>query len=117
MLTQHMIDRLAIKNGTKLPPEKKKVQPIAKMSAKRKEVNKEYNKIKKEKLAKDDRCKIKSPDCTGKAQGLDHLQKRSPSNLIKIDNLIQACNGCQLYKELNPIWATNNGFSISRFKK
>lgn len=117
MVTQHMIDRLAIKNGIKIMSEKKVLQVIAKMSAKRKEVNKEYNKIKKEMLTKDDRCKIKSPECTGKAQGLDHRQKRSPSNLIKIDNLLAACNACNLYKEVNPIWATNNGFSISRFKK
>jgi len=102
---------------TAVRKDKSKPYKIPVMSAKRKEVQKEYKKIVLEKINKDDRCKIKSEVCTGKAEGLDHLQKRSPSNMTKEDNLIQCCNACNLYKELNPVWATNNGFSISRFKK
>ena len=97
--------------------DKSKPYKIPVMSAKRKAEQKEYKKIVASKIKQDDRCKIKSEVCTGKAEGLDHLQKRSPSNMIAEDNLIQSCNACNLYKELNPTWAMNNGFSISRFKK
>jgi len=96
---------------------KDKPKPIAKESTKRKEVNKEYRKIVKEELSKDDRCKIKSPVCTGKAQGMNHKQKRSPKNLIDRKNLEGACNPCNGYCEDNPKWAKANGHQISRFKK
>jgi hypothetical protein len=62
-------------------------------------------------------CEINSPVCTIKAQGLDHMQKRSPNNYLLHSNLKSACNACNLYKELYPGWAEANGHSISRFKK
>lgn len=92
-------------------------KPIKKVSDKRKEENKTYKKQVKSAVKKDPRCKIKSPVCTGKAQGLHHLQKRSPKNLTNPKNQVSACNACNLYIEENPIWARNNGFTISRFKK
>ena len=52
--------------------------PLPKVSAKRKVINKEYKKIKDSIISADKACKIKSPVCTGLAQGLNHLQKRSP---------------------------------------
>lgn len=94
-----------------------KPKPIAKESKKRKEENKAYKKIVKGMIAEDPVCELKSPVCTGKAQGADHLQKRSPSNLTKRNNLKRACNACNGYKENNPKWAKANGHSISRFKK
>lgn len=96
---------------------KTKPQPIAKVSEKRKEINKEYKKISKAKMKVDDRCKVKSPVCTGKAQGQNHKQKRSPKNLIDINNLENSCNACNQYIENNTEWAKNNGHLISRFKK
>ena len=93
----------------------KKAIPIK--SVKRLAEDKLYKKIVKELLALHPGCKIKSPVCTGKAQGLDHLQKRSPKNYLQRSNLIPACNACQLYKEENPEWSNKNGTSISRFKK
>ena len=99
------------------PKEKKKQGGIAKVSDKRKEINKEYKKIKEDIISKDDRCKIKSPDCTGKAQGLNHSQKRSPSNLTALNNLVACCNPCNLYLETHSKWAMANGHTISRFKK
>jgi hypothetical protein len=100
--------------GTKV--EKKKV-PIPKESKKRKQEKKVYNKVKKQMLTESILCEIKSPVCTIFAQGLDHLQKRSPSNLTKRKNLKRACNACNTYKEDHPEWAKENGHSISRFKK
>ena len=86
-------------------------------SVKRKVDDKLYKKILKEVLDKNPECKIKSPVCTGKAQGFDHKQKTSPNNRLNRSNLVPACNACNLYKEVNPVWAEQNGHSVSRFKK
>ena len=97
-----------------LTPKKKSIQ---KFSKKRKVENRVYKKMVDKKISLDPRCKINSPVCTGLAQGADHLQKRSPKNISKESNLVMACNACNEYKESNPVWARNNGFLISRFKK
>ena len=90
---------------------------IAKQSEKRKSDQKEYRKIVKEMLSKDASCKVRSPVCTKKAQGLHHKQKRSPGNLTDKSKLIPSCNPCNLYIENYPEWAKEKGFTISRFKK
>lgn len=102
-------------HGAKIAPERPKA--IAKVSKKRKVINREYRKVVSEKLSKDNRCKINSPVCTGRAQGLNHKQKRSPNNLINSNNLENSCNACNLYCETNVGWAKKNGHFISRFKK
>lgn len=92
--------------------------PIAKESKKRKEENKIYKKVKAEKFAASDRCELKIPGiCTGKAEGLDHVQKRSPKNLTKAKNLVRACNACNYWKETHPKEAAIMGISKSRFAK
>lgn len=68
-------------------------------------------------LAENKFCELKSPVCTGTAQGLDHLQKRTEKNLMDKANLKRSCNACNQFKEDNPEWAIENGFHISRFKK
>ncbi len=116
MLSDYMKQRQAKAMGLSAPAVKKEAKPIPKVSAKRKEENKVYKKQVKEAIKKDNRCKVKSPACTGKAQGLHHLQKRSPGNLTKEENQLPACNACNLYIEENSEWAKNNGFTVSRFK-
>ena len=105
-----------IKLGLITKPEKKKV-PIPKMSAKRKVEQREYVKIVKDAAKVDERCKVKSPVCTGEMQGMNHSQKRSPSNLLSKENLTPSCNSCNNFIENNLVWAKNNGHFISRFKK
>jgi hypothetical protein len=95
----------------------KKVYVIPHQSKKRVKDQREYVKIVKEAAKVDDRCKIKSPDCTGKMEGLNHKQKRSPKNLLMITNLERACNACNNFVENNTAWAKANGHLISRFKK
>jgi 5-methylcytosine-specific restriction endonuclease McrA len=95
----------------------KKRTPIRNFSTKREKLNREYRKITLEMMEKSDRCELSTPDCTGKMEGLDHLQKRSPSNLIKRENLKRSCNACNLWKERNPVAAKEMGISISRFIK
>ena len=115
METDYLKNRRLVKLGLKEKPQKE-VKAIAKMSAKRKEVNKEYKKIVKSKLKENPDCVVKSPECTGKAQGLNHKQKRSPKNLTELANLENCCNACNAYIETHPKWAKANGHFISRFK-
>jgi hypothetical protein len=61
--------------------------------------------------------RIEKPGMHGKAQGLDHVQKRSEKNLCERGNLKRACNACNGYKESNPAWAKERGLSKSKFKK
>ena len=98
------------------PKALKPKKPIEKVSIKRKAVNKVYKKIKDSIISKDQSCKIRSPVCTGLAQGLNHKQKRSPKNLIVLNNLIACCNACNNYLETNDAWARKNGHTVSRFK-
>jgi hypothetical protein len=116
MLTPYQIALRERKLGIR-EPEEKKPKPIAKMSAKRKVENKALAAIVKELMTICPDCQIKSPVCTGKAQGSDHTQKRSPKNLLNKKNIKLACNPCNLYKEEHPEWAKKNGHSISRFVK
>lgn len=112
-----MKDRLARKiSGEKLPT-KKEQKPIPKMSAKRKEENKTLDKIRAKKLKENPYCTINSPICERVATGLDHIQKTSPKNRVKEENLTPACSPCNGYKEKFPLWAEANGKSISRFAK
>lgn len=97
--------------------EPKPVKPIAKMSAKRKVEQRQYSKGVSEAIAADPFCKVKSPVCTGKAQGQNHKQKRSPKNWLLPENRENCCNACNLYIELNKDWAEKNGHFISRFSK
>lgn len=111
----YLTQRLNIKLGLTKNPIKKKAA-INKVSKKRQKEQRIYKKQVIKAINKDNKCKIKSPDCTGFAQGLDHVQKRSPKNFLDTNNQVPACNACNFYKELNVNWAIENGHSISRFK-
>ena len=98
-------------------PVKKKAS-IAFESKKRQKERKKYNKIVADKIAEDDSCKLRLPGCTGKAQGGDHKQKRSPKNYADPDNINPACNHCNFQKELlSKEEAESLGISKSRFTK
>ena len=91
---------------------------IAKVSEKRKVIDKLYRKIKNEILGEDNSCQIKSPACTGIADSLNHTQKRSPNNLTVLTNLKACCCiSCNGYIETHDAWARHNGHTISRFAK
>lgn len=120
-MSNYLKERQAIKLGlhptsSQLKREEKP-KGIAKVSEKRKVVNRVYKKIVKDMALANNQCEIKSPECTGLMQGADHIQKRSPGNLTDRKNLKRACNACNLFKELNPQWAIDNGHSKSRFTK
>lgn len=99
------------------PEDKKEVKKIANLSAKRKELQKEYVKIVKGLLTENPNCQIKAPGCTVIMQGCHHVIKRSAKNLCDKANLIRACNSCNLYLENNDEWARENGFVKSKFSQ
>lgn len=97
--------------------EEKKVK-ISVKSVKRLAEERLYKKQLKEMLAENPNCEIKIPGvCSKIATGLHHLQKRSPRNYRKRENLIRACSECNLFIEENPTHELSKKFTISRFKK
>lgn len=94
-----------------------KKKPIARFSEKRQKLQVKYNKLVKEMLADNKMCEIKSPDCTGVAEGLHHIEKRSARNLLDKTKLKRSCNYCNTFVENNVSWAEKKGFIISKHKK
>ncbi len=105
-----------IKLGLVSKPEKPKKQ-IPTRSEKRIAEQKEYLKIVKDMLKENPMCELKLPGCTGKANGMHHVQKRGVKNFTKRENLKRACSHCNLWVELNSKVALDRGLTISRFKK
>lgn len=99
------------------PQEKLNPKKIRRFSKKRQKRQREYRKLVGKMISENNLCAIKSPVCTGLAQGLHHKQKRSESNLTDRLNLVRSCNACNEYCEINPVWACNAGMQVSRFKK
>lgn len=95
---------------------KKEKEPLNKKSEKQAKQDRAYNKIVKEMLAADDRCEMKTPECTGKAQGLHHMKRRG-INLLTRKYLKRSCNPCNGYVEKHPLFAIETGLSISVHKK
>jgi len=96
-------------------PVKKPVN-IKPLSDKRQKMQVEYRKIVKEMLSENKMCEMKIPGvCTGAAEGLDHIQKRTSKNLLERTNLRRACNACNLSKENHPKLADQLGLTKSRF--
>jgi tRNA G10 N-methylase Trm11 len=115
-MSYYLNKRRAIKLG-EATPDAKKPKLIAKQSDKRKIEQKEYVEIVKKLLKINPNCEINQFGCTGKAQGLHHKQKRTPSNFKTESNLLRACNSCNLWVEMHPLEAIKKGFSISKHIK
>lgn len=96
--------------------ELKNKAPIDKKSDKLTKQEREYKKIVKEMLATDDRCELKTPVCTGKAEGLHHMKRRG-INLLNRKYLKRACNACNSWCEKNPKQALELGMSVLVHKK
>lgn len=95
---------------------KKEPKPISDKSSKRKELEKEYLKIKKEMLKESDRCEAKLTGCTGKAVDLHHMAGRIGKLYVEKDNLMRVCRSCHHYITENPLQAIELGLSKYRNK-
>jgi hypothetical protein len=68
----------------------KEKKPIEKLSKDRKKVQKkQYIPLVKEMLAKNPKCKVKSPVCSGIAQGLHHISGRIGDKLLEKKKLFR----------------------------
>src|SRR5687768_921531 len=92
----------------------KKVHVIKPRSEKlAKVMKKEYVPQVKEMVAKNTACAVKSPVCTGKAQGFHHLVGREGKNLTG-KKKIPCCNKCNGHIESNDAWARSQGLKLSK---
>lgn len=97
----------------KYPPKEKKKYRIKPYSDKRKAVNVIYD-AEARRFRKDNpNCVIKSPNCTGRTQGVHHKKGRGKYLLDK-STWLPACNPCNHYVEANHQWAIDNGHKESR---
>lgn len=60
---------------------------------------------------------VKSPVCTGRAQGFHHLAGRLGKLLTDKKKKIPCCNACNTFIEKNDAWARANGFKLSKFSE
>ncbi len=96
---------------------KKEMKPIAKVSEKRKPINREYAKVSRP-VWKGKPCQIRSPVCTKHAEGFNHAAgKETKEKLLDIANGQASCNACNGYCEKHHDWAVRNGFRTKRNTK
>lgn len=115
-MTPYMQYRQQLKNG-QVKPEKKQRGKIRQVSAKREALNREYAK-KSRPYWKGKECQIRSPICTGAAQGIHHRKgKETPALLMDKRYWMAACNHCNVYVEVNDAWARKMEYKVSRLTK
>lgn len=115
-MTPYMHYRQQLKNG-QVKPEKKQPAKIKQVSDKRAVLNREYAKESRP-FWKGKHCRIRSPICTGAAQGIHHRKgKVTKEDLMDKRYWMEACNACNSYVENNDAWARKMGYKISRLKK
>jgi len=118
-----LCQRKAEKNGycvchkiySDTPAEKKAPYKIPNKSANAKKTDRKLKKIVDDLKLINPACQLKTPVCTGYAQGSDHIVKRSPKNVTDKNNIVLACNACNSWKEANSKKAKEMGISKSKF--
>lgn len=128
-MTPYMQQRLKMKQGLSKTsaeakreeaprPLSKATKPIAKVAPKRKEENKEYEKAKKEYLAKNVGCEAQvATDCTGLSNDIHHRRGRNAKDdRINPLHFVAVCRKCHLYLHAHPIQAKELGLSESALK-
>jgi hypothetical protein len=67
-------------------------------------------------LSENQACELLTPVCTRIAEGLHHMKRRGV-NLLNRKYLKRSCNPCNGYVEKHPLYAIENGLSVSVHKK
>lgn len=112
-MNEYMKYRQQLKNGQVQPANKapKKIKPV---SDKRAILNTEYAKESRP-FWKGKQCQIRSPVCTGSAQGIHHRKGKATKALLMDKRYwMAACNFCNSYVENNDAWARMMGYKVSR---
>lgn len=93
----------------------KKPKKLKQFSDKRAKVNVDYNRESREYREANPFCKINSPVCTGKTQGVHHMKGKSTIELLMDKRFWKpACNACNGYCEDHSEWAKENGHKLSK---
>ena len=104
----------AAKYGSVKP--KAEPKPIPQKSEKRKKVDAEYSKLKKQMMSESNKCEAGLTGCTKVAEDLHHITKRSTKNMCDRNNLIRVCRSCHTFIENNHLQAIELGLSKSKHK-
>jgi hypothetical protein len=95
-----------------------KAKEINKVSDKKKELDKEYTKVRKAFLADHPFCMAKLQGCKGKASQVHHMKgKVGSEDYLNKKFFLAVCLVCHEIIERNPAFARQNGFSVSRLNK
>ena len=116
MRTKYMEERFQRMLGN-ITPVTKEIKPIAKVSEKQKERNKELSKVVKVKKKDTTLCQVKSPVCVGSPVRSHHIEGRIGKKMTNPDKIILACDPCNGYIEANSQWAIDNAFKESKHDK
>lgn len=97
-------------------PEKKEIE---KVSEKRKELDKQYKKVRKQYLTAHPFCEAKIEGvCTKVSTDIHHMKGKATEQEYLDSNLFLAvCRQCHDVITKNSRWAIDNGLSVSRHKK
>jgi hypothetical protein len=112
-MTPYMQYRQQMKNGMSKQEKRKQVK-IKPVSDKRAALNKKYAEASRP-IWKGQQCQIRSPVCTGKAQGIHHRKGKATAELLMDQRYwMSACNFCNTYVETHDAWARKMGFKLLR---
>ena len=93
-------------------------KPIPKVSAKRVEENKRYEKVKKDLKKKIQYCQVAIAGvCTKGPLEAHHKAGRIGDNLTDAKKIILCCRACHSYVETHPAFAKRHGFAESRLSR
>lgn len=96
-------------------PEKKEVP---KVSQKKKELDKQYLKVRKTFLANHPVCMAHLEGCQKKANQVHHMKgKATEEDYLNVKFFLAVCMNCHEIIEKNPAFSRQNGLSVSRLKK
>lgn len=137
VMSQYMLQRQGLKNGTREKDPPKAKQPLRQVSEKKKKelgeskgktpvkliahrsekmkgimaaIKPLYRSFLKEKPI----CEIKSPVCTSEATCIHHTAGRGMDHLMDTNTWEASCSACNLFVETNDKWARESGHKISR---
>lgn len=114
MISQYMKDRMDRKNGIKDPlPTRKEKKPVPKMSAKKKDTDGEYKKMRKVFLNANPRCEANLRDCQKVSLEVHHSRGRG-EYMLDVSTWKALCSRCHSYLETHPDESRKLGFTNSR---
>src|SRR5690606_41976677 len=115
MERQHLIDRRGRMLRLWAPAEAKKPVNIQAVSEKRKSQNKDYTNVRNQFLIEHPRCQVRG--CNKVSEEIHHRRGRTGDLLTDPKFFLAVCRDHHMEIEQDPVWAKEQGYSLSRLKK